>query len=306
MTIPFHLSLAVAGLALLVAVSIRDAEIADAQTMEDIFSANNRSCPRNSSGYAKDEIYGTKPILLTLEELRTNVYPLGKQGYGTERHHFCAHTAASVCADLYWCWPNKQKLSQLPVPPPPIKPTPGKDNDLEKKISDACRKNPQSYTCLFGHKARIAKKSYPMEPIQSRIEKADDLCLEEPWTTWRDDWDQKVWKITAQALSKFAFGDPNSYQIQFRLRLDASGKVVAWASNGSWHGKNPAGEKTLTDMRNWALEELKKIQALPFPEGTARESVERTPAIYHNMRNKAGRDITGNTSSPVPQEPPCQ
>jgi hypothetical protein len=56
-------------------------------------------------------------------------------------------------------------------------------------------------------------------------------------------------------------------------------------------------------MANWTLEELKKIQTMPFPEGSVLQYVDRNPTLYHNITDKAGREIAGNQPSPIPEEP---
>jgi hypothetical protein len=56
-------------------------------------------------------------------------------------------------------------------------------------------------------------------------------------------------------------------------------------------------------MTKWTLDELKKIKAMPFPEGSAKQFEDRYPILYHNIRDKKGHLITGDILSPIPKEP---
>ena len=119
--------------------------------------------------------------------------------------------------------------------------------------------------------------------------------------------------VIDQALNKFAFADPNSYTVHFRVRIGTDGKITPIAPpTGNWQtpklqppytaqdikdfAKN--GPPALSKIQNWVQEKLLKIQPCPFPQGTRVPSVERTPSIYHNVPGH-----TGQTPSPVPVEP---
>jgi hypothetical protein len=220
------LSIPIVGFILLFAVFVGRLEISYAQTGEDIFGSSNRSCSEDTSTY--DRIYRTKPIALTAEELTTYVYPSGKEARGYQRHEFCIDRSSSDCEGLYWCWPNWEKIRKV------TKPTPKKADDPKKEVSDACRKNPDSYTCLYGHEEIMVPKTDPREPFELVIDESVEVqCFEEEWKKWRDDWDQKVLKVLNQALFRFTLGDKNSYQINFPLRIGPDGRVISWAQPGA-------------------------------------------------------------------------
>jgi hypothetical protein len=203
------------------------------------------------------------------------------------------------------------------------KPTPKKTDDRRKKeISDACRKNPDSYTCLYGHEEIMVPKTDPREPFELVIDESVKVqCFEEEWTKWRDDWDQKALKVLNEAKRRFTTLDPNYYQSNFQVRVGPDGRVVKWESLGGLFGtpdpydRTPPytraemaehyarAKRTSYEMTNWILDELKKIKAMPFPEGSAMPFVDRTPILYHNFVDQSGRKITGVKPSPIPKEP---
>jgi hypothetical protein len=135
------------------------------------------------------------------------------------------------------------------------------------------------------------------------------------WEEWRDDWDKKVHDLIDRGLSKFTFGDPNSYTLNFRLVVGPDGKVItvgwpasSWTvppqsqnpgwTNEDWLNFNRQAPVTSRNMSQWFQQELLKIQACRFPQGTRLRYVERTPSIYHNVPGKEKK-----TPSPVPKEP---
>lgn len=136
------------------------------------------------------------------------------------------------------------------------------------------------------------------------------------WKEWRDDWDQKVHAIIDEGLEKFAWMDPNSYTLNFKLQVGPDGKVTrtGFLNRPTWktpdpQSHNPAwtqqdindfaqqGPKTLDDMSKWFQDQFAKMQACSFPKDSKRTFVDRTPSIYHNVPGQVG-----HKSSTIPTE----
>jgi hypothetical protein len=134
------------------------------------------------------------------------------------------------------------------------------------------------------------------------------------WTEWRDAWDKKVHELIKKGLSK-VFGDPNTYELNYRLRVGPDGTVrmltgPKWKWNPPDPGENPAwtqqdmqnfraqGPGELQKLNNFFVSEFGKMRACRFPPGSRLPFVDRDPNVYHNVPGK-----TGYTPSPIPQEP---
>ena len=249
----FNFSVVIAGLFLLFIVSTKKSEVACAQTADDIFSSGSgRSCPRSAASYANDEKYRSEPILLTLDELNKTVYPHGKQSPGTPFHKSCALVRASGCENLYWCWPDKSSLPRPVIPPEPVKPTPKQD------VSDACRKNPQSYTCLYGHKDVIAKNPQERPPLEGGTEQNVRFT----WKDWCEDW-QKKFDLVAEEVRK-ARPDPKD-----RYRCDITLTILP--DGGFKPGKYHESQADLQRNRNFCASIMNRylhdpdLRPLGFP-----------------------------------------
>jgi hypothetical protein len=134
------------------------------------------------------------------------------------------------------------------------------------------------------------------------------------WTEWRDKWDKKVHESIKQGLSK-VFGDPNTYELNYRLRVGPDGKVtILGPPKGYWNPPDPRdnpawtaqdmqkfraqGPAELQKLNNFFLAEFGKLRACRFPPGTKLLLVDRNPDVYHNVPGKEGY-----TPSPIPKEP---
>lgn len=136
-----------------------------AQSNTDVFSSSERNCDEDTSQY--DRMYGSKPVLLTEAELRTDVCFPGPVHTATQLHNFCGNLSGSSCSQgrtaLYNCWLSNEKIQQAiasqeylsnqqvpassPLQPNPSPRTPS--SPLSPPRSDICYINPLSYSCMI-------------------------------------------------------------------------------------------------------------------------------------------------------------
>ncbi|MFO1059732.1 MAG: hypothetical protein U1E53_22535 [Dongiaceae bacterium] len=205
--------------------------------------------------------------------------------------------------------------------------------------SDACRKNPQSYTCLYGHPG-VAAGNPPAVPVcrqaacDDRTLRAQGWQIRRPlggndcvWTKaqgqaasaggydpdaidrrWADQWSPE-WSRRVQAI--FARRQPLLHRLSaknvrvdwwFAVTVAPDGTVTAVESKDSTY--QPRGGP---DYKNWMFDEdteawrklLLGLKAPPFPTGSVLPEVVRT-VNFNNLQTGIRKDPQ------VPREPPLQ
>ncbi len=207
--------------------------------------------------------------------------------------------SSSDCEGFYWCWPNWDKIRKV------TKATPKKADDGRKKeISDACRKNPQSYTCLYGRKEETYKTV--QDPFDARMQPKSDQCDPPPldikgaplkgrvvdWGNWNKFWDEahdRIWNKYKSGLAVRARQRGQRFKWKFDVKVTEKGKVTATLrmptgsrneDTSDWYPKDDRITKSEFDFLAASLKkDYESIQPPPFPTGSRHKYVERDPEI---------------------------